>query len=256
MPRASASATAAATHCASWRSVPNAVTRTSPPAAAHRDQRLRLPLLVVRHARDGGVEDLGAAAEVSAEHDPRVAGEPLAEREDVPRLRPAPAVQELVVVADAADVAAGAGQQGDEHALRLVGVLVLVDHQPAPPLAVEREPVWVLGEQPHRVGEQVVEVPCVGALQLDLGLAPHGGDQRRGGVPRVVLVAVGGQQPVLGERDLGEHLGGGRLPVVGQRLLDLAALLIGQQPFDHAAHVGLVVDGVALGAPEHARRAL
>ena len=100
--------------------------------------------------------------------------------------------------------------------------------------------------------EQVVEVEAVRALQLDLGLAPHGGDQRRRSVPRVLLVAVGGEQPVLRQRDLGEHLGGRRLPVVGERLLDLPALLVGEQPFDHAAHVGLVVDGVALGAAEHA----
>ena len=67
-----------------------------------------------------------------------------------------------------------------------------------------------------------------------------------------LLVAVGGEQPVLGERDLGEHLRGRGLSVVGERLLDLPALLIGEQPFDHAAHVGLVVDGVALGPAEHA----
>jgi hypothetical protein len=43
------------------------------------------------------------------------------------------------------------------------------------------------------------------------------------------------------------------LAVVGERLLDLAAVLIGQQPFDHAAHVGLVIDRGLLGAGEHRR---
>ena len=71
-------------------------------------------------------------------------------------------------------------------------------------------------------------------------------------MPRLLLVAVGGQQPVLRQRDLGEHLGGRGLPVVGERLLDLPALLIGEQPFDHAPHVRLVVHGVVLGAAEHA----
>ena len=252
MPWASACATAAATDSASWRS--DAVGDHAHVAAGApvRDQRLGLPLGVVGDARDGGLEDLGAAAEVAAEHDPGVSREPLAEREHVAGLRPAPAVEELIVVPDAADVAAGSREQGDEDALRLVGVLVFVDEQPPPALAVERQPVRVFGEQPHRVHEQVVEVEAVRPLQLDLGLPPHGGDQRRGGVPRRLLVAVGGEQPVLGQRDLGEHLGGRRLAVVGERLLDLTALLVGQQPLDHAAHVGLVIDGVVSGAPEHA----
>jgi hypothetical protein len=56
---------------------------------------------------------------------------------------------------------------------------------------------------------------------------------------------------VLGRCDLGEHLGARGLPVVGERPLDLAALGVGEQPVDHAAHVRLVVDRVALGAPEH-----
>ena len=42
------------------------------------------------------------------------------------------------------------------------------------------------------------------------------------------------------------------MAVVGERLLDLPALLVGEQPFDHAPHVGLVVHGVVLGAAEHA----
>ena len=66
-----------------------------------------------------------------------------------------------------------------------------------------------------------------------------------------VLVAVGVEQPVLGERDLVEHLAAGGLSVVGERLLDPAALGVGQQPLDDLAHVGLVVDRVCVGAPEH-----
>ena len=67
------------------------------------------------------------------------------------------------------------------------------------------------------------------------------------------LVALRRDQRVLGAGDLGQHLGAGRLPVVRERPLDLAALGVGQQPVDHAAHVRLVVDRVALGATEHAR---
>ena len=41
-------------------------------------------------------------------------------------------------------------------------------------------------------------------------------------------------------------------PQAVERLLDLGALLVGQQPLDHAPHVGLVVDRVAVAAAEHA----
>jgi hypothetical protein len=88
-------------------------------------------------------------------------GEPLAERQDVPRLGAPPAVDELIVVRDAADVASGAREQRDKDALGFVGVLVLVDDEPAPALAVEREPVRVLGQQPDREHEQIVEIEAV-----------------------------------------------------------------------------------------------
>ena len=58
-------------------------------------------------ARDGGVEDLRPAAEVAPEHDPGVAGEPLAEREHIARLRSSPAVDQLIVVGDRAKIEQG-----------------------------------------------------------------------------------------------------------------------------------------------------
>ena len=84
----------------------------------------------------------------------------------------------------------------------------------------------MLGQQSDREHEQIVEIDAVGALQLDIQLAPHGRDQRRRSVPRVLLVAIGGQQPVLRQRDLREHLAGGGLSVIGERLLDPPPLLI------------------------------
>ena len=109
----------------------------------------------------------------------------------------------------------------------------------------------MLGQQPHRVGEEVVEVKRVGTLELDFGLAPHGRDERCGRVACRVLVAVGRQQPVLGQRDLLEHLGAGGLSEVRQRLLDSSALSVGEQPLDDPPDVGLVIDGVGVGAAEH-----
>jgi hypothetical protein len=112
--------------------------------------------------------------------------------------------------------------------------------------------VRVLGQQRDREGEQVVELERVRAPQLLLARAPDGADQPSGRVRRRALEAVGRQQQVLGARDLSEHLGARRLTVIPECALDLYALGVRQQPVDHAAHVGLVVDRVAIGAPEHA----
>ena len=71
-------------------------------------------------------------------------------------------------------------------------------------------------------------------------------------MPGGLLVGVGGEQPALGVADLPFDLGRGGLPAAAERLLDLGALLVGQQPLDHAPHVGLVVDRVAVAAAEHA----
>ena len=147
--------------------------------AAHRDQRLRGAPLVVAHAADGRLEDLRARAEVPPEHDLRPARVPLVEAEDVPRVGVPPRVDHLVVVAAHAQVPVRPGEQVDERRLRVAGVLELVGDDPPPPLPQPREPVRVLGEQPHRAREQVVELQRVAAPQLVLALAPHRGDQRR-----------------------------------------------------------------------------
>ena len=60
--------------------------------------------------------------------------------------------------ATTAEIPVRACEQRDEHRLCLAGVLVFVDHDPAPPSAVELEVVRVLCQQPHRADEQVVEV--------------------------------------------------------------------------------------------------
>ena len=99
----------------------------------------------------------------------------LAEGQDVARLGRAEAVDRLVVVADHGHVAVVAGEQLHERGLRLVGVLHLVDHQPAPAAAQVRQPGRVLAQQPHGEREQIVERPGVAALEFFLGRVPDGG---------------------------------------------------------------------------------
>jgi hypothetical protein len=86
------------------------------------------------------------------------------------------------------------------------------------------EAVGVLGEQPDRVDEEVVEAPGVAARKLGVGLAPDRGDEAGSGVACRLLVVLGGHEPVLGQRDRFEHLRGGGRAAAGPCGLDRAAL--------------------------------
>ena len=97
-------------------------------------------------------------AEVARQHDPLVCREAVGESGEPVRVGAPERVQRLVVVADAAEISIRAREQRDQHCLGLAGVLVFVDHDPAPPSAVELEVVRVFCQQPDRADEQVVEV--------------------------------------------------------------------------------------------------
>ena len=90
-------------------------------------------------------------------HDQR-AGEVALEFEDVADLGAAPAVDRLVVVADAAQVAVALRQQPQPQILREIGVLVLVDQQIAEALLVMPEDLGVLAEQRQIVQQQIAEI--------------------------------------------------------------------------------------------------
>ncbi len=68
------------------------------------EQRLAEPALIVGDEVRGGAEDVGGGAVVALEPDDLGAGKILLEAQDVVDLRAAPAIDRLVVVADAADV--------------------------------------------------------------------------------------------------------------------------------------------------------
>ena len=67
-------------------------------------QRLAEPAFVVRDQVRGGGEDVAGAAVIALQPDDLGAGEVVVEAQDVVDLRAAPAVDRLVVIADAADV--------------------------------------------------------------------------------------------------------------------------------------------------------
>src|SRR3546814_5112035 len=82
----------------------------------------------------------------------------LVELQDVADLGAAPAVDRLVVVADAADVLVRLRQQPQPEILRDVGVLVLVDQQVAEPLLIVLQDLRAGLEQRQVVHQQVAEI--------------------------------------------------------------------------------------------------
>src|SRR3954451_3566931 len=108
----------------------------------------------------------------------------------------------------------------------------------------------MFAQQPYGEYEQVVEGEGVAAFELLVDCVPHRGHDVRRGVAAGGGVAVGREQTALGERELGLELGRGWLSARGDRLLDRASAVVDEQRVDDAPDVGLVVDGVGVGAPE------
>jgi len=77
------------------------------------------------------------------------AGKVVLEAQDVVDLGAAPAIDRLVVVADAADIAVALRKQAQPQILRDVGVLILVHQHIEEALLVFCEQVGVLLEQPQ-----------------------------------------------------------------------------------------------------------
>src|SRR4029077_6927353 len=92
-------------------------------------QRLAEPAAIMRDDPSGGGEDLRGRAVVLLESDDQRAGEIALEFEDVADLGAAPAVDRLVVIADAAQILVLLRQQPQPQILRDVGVLVLIDQE-------------------------------------------------------------------------------------------------------------------------------
>ena len=83
-----------------------------------------------------GGEDVRGRAVILLEPDDLRAGEVLFEAQDVGDLGPAPGIDRLVVVADAAEVAARLGEQFQPVILGCVGVLIFVDEDVEEALAI------------------------------------------------------------------------------------------------------------------------
>ena len=128
-------------------------------------QRLAEAALVLGDQAGGGREDVAGRAVVALEPDDRRAGKIVLEAQDVVDLGAAPAIDRLVVVADAAQVLARLGEQPQPEILGDVGVLVLVDQHVAEAVLVLLQNVGVLAPEAQAFEQEVAEIGGVEGLQ-------------------------------------------------------------------------------------------
>ena len=137
------------------------------------EQLLHLAMLVVRDDGVGRRQHVAHAAVVLLQLHRGALRVVLLELQDVADVGATPTVNGLVVVAHHHDVAVLGGQKARDLVLRVVGVLVLVDHDVAETQLIGLEHVGVVLQQQVRVQQQVVEVEGVGLLQAFLKLLVH-----------------------------------------------------------------------------------
>ena len=127
-------------------------------------QRLAEPALVVGDEMRGGGEDVAGRAVVALQPHHGRAGKIVLEAQDVVDLGAAPAIDRLVVVADAGDVCGALREQPQPEILRDVGVLVFVDEDVAEALLICAQHVRVLAEE--RAGISSSRSPKSAALSV------------------------------------------------------------------------------------------
>ena len=211
------------------------------PDGQHRDraaarrlgvQRLAVPAAVFLDEARGGAEDFGRRAVIALQADHLRARIVALERKDVIDLRAAPAIDRLVVVADAADIVARFGQQLQPLVLGDVGVLILVHQDIDEAAAILLQHVGILAQHLDRGEQQVAEI---GGVQLGETLLVGGIEDRplAGGVavglavrhvgrqPAAILPAVDQRRELARRVALLVEIGG------GDDLLDQAQLIVG-----------------------------
>ncbi len=131
-------------------------------------QRLAEAAFVMRDQTRGRAEDMAGRTVVAFEPDDLGAGKVGLEAQDVVHLGAPPAIDRLIVVADAANIAVALRQQPQPQILRDVGVLILVHQHVEEALLIFRQHVGVLLEQPQIFQQQIAEIGGVELLQAPL----------------------------------------------------------------------------------------
>ncbi len=134
-------------------------------ALAVGEERLAEAALVGGDEARGGRQNVARRAVVPLQAHDLGTGEIVFETQDVVHLGAAPAVDRLIVIADAADVRRALGQQAQPQVLDDVCVLILVDQDVAETAMVVGEDVRMLEEQAQRFEQEIAEVGRVEFLE-------------------------------------------------------------------------------------------
>ena len=124
-------------------------------------QFLDVGVRVVGDQGVGGAQDARAATVILFQLDDLQVGVIARQQVEVFRLRTAPGVDALVIVADAGDRPARPGKLTQQAVLRTVGVLALIDQQVADTLAPGGGEIGIGLQQLQRQPDQVIEIDRV-----------------------------------------------------------------------------------------------
>ena len=145
-------------------------------------KRFAFALHIIRHHCAGGFQNSLGGAIVLLQPDnadPRII---VFEIQNVADVRPTPAINGLIFIANHADVLVALGQQPHQLVLRAVSVLILVDHQIVQAVIVGLARGFIVEQQPHCFQQQIVKIERIGVVQRLLILIE---DHRQPGHARV-----------------------------------------------------------------------
>ena len=171
----------------------------------------------------GRPQDRPGRAVVPLQLDDAGVGVVLLEFEDVPDVGAAEAVDRLVRVPDAADVAVHRRERADQAVLGVVRVLVLVHEQVPAAARVAGADLGVLLEQGERLEDQVVEVETARLPEALLVLLVAHRDHARVGQDRLGRELLRRQRAVLRVADLRQDRARRELALVDLEVLHRAA---------------------------------
>jgi len=183
----------------------------------------------------GGGEDVAGATVILLELEDAGAGEMAFELEDIGDLGTSPTVDALVVVADGANVAAVAGEEGHQFELEGVGILEFVDEEVTVAVLEQFAFGGEFAEEACGEQEEIVEVNGVEILEFGFVTGIDGAEKRG-------LVDVRGAAAVLGLADDGARHVRLELFVFGGGA--------GDDPFDEPHRLPFVEDGEVLFVAE------
>ena len=183
-------------------------------------QRLAQPSLIARDHAGRGSKDMRGRAVILFQPHHLGTGKIRLEPQDVAHFRPAPAIDGLIVIPHAADVAMPPRQEPQPHVLGDVGILILVHKNIAKSGAVLFQHILMRLEDMDHMQQQIAEIDGVQLAQPGLigriKLQPAvviGPRFARGQRPRIsgrLNVGVGqGRDAWFGARPRGGGLGGG-----------------------------------------------